>query len=243
MSFMYLKREQMSNNQVNFNLDEESEIEFKLSVKGSTNLPNVKPVMRFVISEMSENGMAVVLPAHPTESGAKVSIPSLKQIFSENKEYVGKLEIIIGNRYFAPTSMNIGFTKSFDVQAEAVIHESNAPYRVESIKTSGEVKSGNKAEVKKDKDVEFKVQTKRKTVVQPPGPINESVEDEEDHSSYNDISDDLLAALEAELKPELKKRSIVVEQPEVVKKPVTPPKKEPAYKTEFKNLLRDALKS
>ena len=112
--------------QVNFNLDEESEIQFKLSIKGSTNLPDVKPVIRFIISENNENGMSVALPAVATSEGAAVTIPPLKKIFSEDKEYTGKLEIIVGNRYFAPIEMNIGFTSPVDIKAESVVLKTSA---------------------------------------------------------------------------------------------------------------------
>lgn len=219
--------------QVKFNLDEEEEIHFKLSVRGSSNLPNVKPVMRFIISENSENGtMAVVLPVRPTDDGVVVSIPQLKEFFSEEKEYIGKLEIIVGNRYFSPTAMSIGFTKSFDIQAEPIIKEHT--YQVDSIETSGRVK---------EKEIEFKVQPKKK----PTEPVKESV-----RSSIDDIPDEVLAALEMELPKPKRTETKIISRPAVVetkkpvaKKPITPApavKKDPSYKAEFMDLIRDALK-
>ena len=221
--------------QVKFNLDEEEEIHFKLSVRGSSNLPNVKPVMRFIISENSENGnMSVVLLARPTDDGVVVSIPQLKEFFSEDREYVGKLEIIVGNRYFSPTAMNIGFTRSFDIQAEPVLKEHTASYQVDEIETSGKVDE--------KKNVEFQVQSKKKPVVK------ESVK-----SSIDDIPDEILAALEMELPAPTKKtepKPVVAEAKKPVK-PATPNtkptvkqpiKKEPAYKAEIMGLFRDALK-
>jgi len=98
---------------VQFSLDEEQEIMFKLSVRGSTSdMSNITPTIRFLISE-KQGSIAVGLPAKPTENGhVVVVIPPLKALFSESKEYVGKLEIIIGRKYFAPTSMNIRFTNT-----------------------------------------------------------------------------------------------------------------------------------
>lgn len=216
--------------QVKFNLDEEEEIHFKLSVKGSSNLPNVKPIMRFIISENSENGnIAIVLPAKPTEEGVVVNIPQLKDFFSEEKEYIGKLEIIVGNRYFSPTAMNIGFTKSFDIQAEPILKEISDTFQVDNIETSSKIK---------DKKPEFQSKKKLEQPV-----LKENKESEK--SSIDEIPDEILAALEMEpiqpvvKKPEIKSniKQSVVEN----KKPIKQLKKEPIYKKELKKIFRDVF--
>jgi hypothetical protein len=106
-----------------FDLNEESEIEFKLSVQGNTNIPNVKPVFRFIISEAdNENSpFSIALPAYSIADGVKIIIPLLKGVLVENKDYVGNLEIILGNRYFSPANLQIGFFSSLEIIAEAVV--------------------------------------------------------------------------------------------------------------------------
>jgi len=177
--------------QLNFNLDKEEEIHFKLPIKESVEFPDVKPVIRFVIMEKTANkSTAIILPASLTEDGVNITVPQLKNIFSENKKYIGKLEIITGNQYSSPITVDVRFTKSLDEQIEPI------------------------------------------------------------KSSIDDIPDEVLAALEIEL-PEIKKepifKPIIVEEnkPFIQRNQQLPTKiktkKEPAYKAEFMNLLREAF--
>jgi hypothetical protein len=50
----------------------------------------------------------------------KVIVPPLKTVFNETSEYIGKLEVIVGDKYFAPTSMDIKFEKAVEVSANPV---------------------------------------------------------------------------------------------------------------------------
>ncbi len=234
--------------QVTFNLDEESEIQFKLSIKGSTNLPNVKPMVRFIISETIDNGVAVVLPARSTDEGVTVSIPPLKEFFQENKDYIGKLEIIVGNRYFAPTAMNIGFTKSFDIQVESVIQESHsAPKKI------------TKKHIQEADDFDDEIKESRSTAG-----IKKVINKDPITTNFDtEIPDDVLESLEREIeedvliKPQIAKKiskekevsiankSKEIKQPiNATKKPVKAAKKDPRdlLKDNLKNLLKEALK-
>lgn len=210
-------------NKVNFNLDDEEEIHFKMTIKGETNLPNVKPLMRFIISENIENGLAVVLPAQPTEEGVMIKIPSLKHVFSENKDYIGKMEIIVGNRYFAPMAMNIGFTKSLDVQFEMVSKTGSPTFHVEQIKTSGKSQTVISPTKKKPNNGNS-VLTENKSVKKE---VNVPETD-----SLDDISDEILNSLETKIIER------VVEKPKKINENKTTIKQ----KEEIKNLLRKALR-
>jgi hypothetical protein len=118
-----------------FKLNEESQMDFKLSIKGSGNLPDGKQIMRFVINEELEDKIGVSLPAHPNENGVSVVIPPLKNIFVANKKYVGKLEIIIGNKYFNPLSMEVQFTEP-EEETEIKVDEVILPEMEEEVEES-----------------------------------------------------------------------------------------------------------
>ena len=103
---------------VKFNLDEDNDIQFKLAIRGSsTGLGNTTPIIRLIVSE-KYGPRAMVFQGRARENGyVGVTIPSLSGIFAENNEYVGKLEIIVGNRYFSPTTIGMEFTRSLQVEA------------------------------------------------------------------------------------------------------------------------------
>ncbi len=109
----------MSN--INLNLDEVNELQFSLSIKGSVNEQETKsPSIRFSIVESSTN-FAFSFPATKIENDmVNISIPEMKNVFKENVEYKGKLEVFVGSRYFNPTTVNIAFKKSLQVEAKIV---------------------------------------------------------------------------------------------------------------------------
>jgi hypothetical protein len=109
----------MSNEAI-FDLEQETFFKIKISMAGSTNLPNVNPIIRFIISEAENKDVAVMLPTFPTDGGVSVKVPILKNIFTEKTKYVGKLEIIFGNRYFSPVSFPINFKKEIQISAEPI---------------------------------------------------------------------------------------------------------------------------
>jgi len=105
-------------NPIVLSLDEDNKIEFGIAVRGTTSNLVGAPSVRFIISE-KRGGMAVVLPAKlsaTSNDSMVVNIPPLKHVFSENQEYVGKIEIIVGDKYFSPTSMDISFTKALEIE-------------------------------------------------------------------------------------------------------------------------------
>jgi hypothetical protein len=176
-----------------FDLNEENLIEFKMSVKGSTNLPNIKPLIRFIISENKADGFAVVLPAQATEEGVSVAIPPLKNVFSHEKDYVGKLEIIIGNRYFSPSSMNIGFSNPIDIEIEPIVKVADPVYKVEATKISGELKTESKITTKA---TNAKFSTSKSA----------TVKDEIEKKFYDDsdLTDEIMEALQLKETPKVK---------------------------------------
>lgn len=115
-----------------FNLEEESAFKMKISLKGETSLPNVKPVARFIISENTKDGIAMMFPATQIDGGIWVQIPPMKNFCSETKDYTGKLEIIVGNRYFSPVSFDVKFIKELEIEAEPIFEGTNIVYDEES---------------------------------------------------------------------------------------------------------------
>ncbi len=113
---------------VKFKIDEENQIRFKLHVQGTTSEPGAtEPEFRFVLSSrnISEAGNSIgyVFPAKKEHDGiVSVTIPVMEgTLIKENKEYIGKMEILIGSRYFTPSTMTIVFEKEFKITAEAIV--------------------------------------------------------------------------------------------------------------------------
>lgn len=105
-------------------LDESNELGFKLTIQGMSTEPNSStPICRFVVMESggSQDTMGYMFPVKKQDDGTViVTIPPMKNIFKENKDYTGKIEILLGSRYFTPATMNIGFEKPVEVTVESV---------------------------------------------------------------------------------------------------------------------------
>lgn len=101
-------------------LNEQSQISFNLSIEGYSTDASLtsKPEIRFALTEGSSD-MGFLLPAKFEEGKVSVDIPS-SGIFKENREYKGKLEVFLGNRYFKPAELAIEFQRPLEVKAEIV---------------------------------------------------------------------------------------------------------------------------
>lgn len=105
---------------LNLNLNEENELAFKISIEGSSSdIGATKPKFRLVIAEHGkEHG--VMYPAETTEDGSVVVRLPSTETFSEEVDYRGKLEVILGNHYFVPTEVDIEFIRPLKVEAVVV---------------------------------------------------------------------------------------------------------------------------
>jgi len=114
----------MSQPKLTLNLNEQNELAFKISIEGSSSdIDATKPNIRFLVREGGkETGW--VYPATPGDDGfVVVNIPN-NGLFSEEKSYKGKLEVILGNHYFVPTEVEMEFIKPLKVEAAVVTNNS-----------------------------------------------------------------------------------------------------------------------
>lgn len=105
-------------------LGEQNELKFMLSIKGSTSDPTAtQPKIRFMVTE-AKTGMSVCFPMERLEEGlVGVTLPALNGVFKENAEYTGQVEVIVGNRYFTPTTVGLVFEKEMEVEAAPILTE------------------------------------------------------------------------------------------------------------------------
>jgi hypothetical protein len=102
------------------NVSEENEIGFKLRIEGSDkDIGSSKPNVRFVVTETS-SGKGWIFSATKTDDGVAINVPVMKGIVTENNKYNGKLEVILGGRYFTPTEVDIEFVEPLKVEAAVV---------------------------------------------------------------------------------------------------------------------------
>lgn len=105
-------------------LDEDNAVKFKLSIQGTVSDPSqTQTNVRFVVSE-NKSGMAFLFPLvrGDEENLFKTTIP-MGNMFSETKEYTGRVEVIVGGRYFNPTTVNIAFERELRVEATPIMSE------------------------------------------------------------------------------------------------------------------------
>lgn len=110
----------MSDAKLTLNLNEQNELAFKISIEGSSSdIQATKPKIRFLVSEAGgEAGW--VYPTRRSDDGfVIVNIPN-SEMFSEDKDYTGKLEVILGNHYFVPTEVDMEFIKPLKIEAAVV---------------------------------------------------------------------------------------------------------------------------
>jgi len=116
----------MDKPKIDLKLDETNNIEFEVSVKGlsSTN-EQVNPITRFCITD-NKSGISYMFPGTKKEDKIiSFIIPETTNIFNESSNYDGKLEVLIGNRYFSPINVDVSFSKTLKVEAIIVNEQKN----------------------------------------------------------------------------------------------------------------------
>jgi hypothetical protein len=106
-------------------LNKPNELKFSLAIEGiSSDSEDSEPTKaRFLITE-SKTGMSVAFPMSLSENGTlAVNVPSLSQVFQEGSDYTGEVEVIVGNRIFNPTTVQLEFRKEIVVTATPVLTE------------------------------------------------------------------------------------------------------------------------
>jgi hypothetical protein len=114
-------------NKITLKMDEANDLNFQFKIQGTSSEPNSgAPQFRFVVTEKDSPGkLGYVFFASSKESDGTitVAIPVLKDAFEEGKRYVGRVEVIIGTRLLVPTTLEIDFIKSLDVEVIPMIPE------------------------------------------------------------------------------------------------------------------------
>lgn len=107
---------------IELRLNEENELSFKMEIQGSTSdASGTKTKYRFTITEFGTDKGWVYPVLKEKNNIVKVNIPALKETFSADKKYFGKLEVIMGNLYFTPTELMVSFKEPLKVKAAAVV--------------------------------------------------------------------------------------------------------------------------
>jgi hypothetical protein len=151
------------------NLSETNTLGFALTIEGtSTDVDSTNPVFRFVLSERNGEKAWLYPMARDEEGDIVVAIPT-ENHFQESKTYQGQVEVVLGNHYFVPTTVDIEFIRPLKVEAVARVknntgadlQEEAKPIRVSSVtaKTKNKVV---KEEIKESKKQPLPVQTPTK---------------------------------------------------------------------------------
>ena len=143
----------MSNNHTpkfQLKLNEENELDFKLSIEGSVSDQDMaKPVFRFVMTENSSD-KGWVFPVRTKYKGSDiftVKIPALNENVQENALYNGRLEVIMGNVLMVPTEVMMEFKRPLGVKAMPI----NVPVTSETVKSKNDSTSSRVLEKKQEK--------------------------------------------------------------------------------------------
>lgn len=116
---------------ISLQLNESNQLKFKINVQGTTTESHAtKPVIRLVLAPKdSPSGMSLMFPVLSTEKDLVVfSIPMLENVIDSDKEYLAKIEVVIGTRIFTPLTFDVTFEKVLKVEA-AVVAEDTATSR------------------------------------------------------------------------------------------------------------------
>lgn len=114
----------MSSPKITLDPNEDNELGFNLSIEGKTSdVDSTKPNIRFVVKEQASN-RAIMFDNIKHENGmAKIVLPSNEAMFTESKDYVGSLEVILGKHYFVATTVNLEFIEPLKVEATVVLNK------------------------------------------------------------------------------------------------------------------------
>lgn len=114
----------MTQPKLTLNLNEQNELAFKITIEGSSDVDSTKPNIRFLVREEGREA-GWIYPTKQADDGFVVVNIQNSEMFSENKTYFGKLEVILGNHYFVPTEVELEFIKPLKVEAVVVTNKSN----------------------------------------------------------------------------------------------------------------------
>lgn len=94
---------------IKMKLNESNDLRFAISMNGGSLNEDEKPVVRFVVIE-NDTGVSFGFPMNLEENGTcSVCIPKLPQVFKEDMEYTGNVEIVVGSEWFNPASIKLVF--------------------------------------------------------------------------------------------------------------------------------------
>jgi hypothetical protein len=132
----------MSESQIELNINEENQISFALNIDGSTTEMNVSPVVRFCLCGDSDMSFSFNMEKDSENDEVFVVIPPMDKFLHdyEDKVYTGKLEVIIGSRYFVPSTFDIVFKKPLKVEVRTV-RKGDAHKMLESSSVEPKVKA------------------------------------------------------------------------------------------------------
>lgn len=112
---------QNNNPKLELNLGEENDIGFSLKIIGSRDLIS-KPKIRFTITE-EKTGRGWIFGAKKNDgsqdnTSVHVVIPDMKTCgVLEGEKYDGKLEVIMGSKFFTPTEVDIEFIEPIKIES------------------------------------------------------------------------------------------------------------------------------
>lgn len=163
---------------ITLKLDESNDLKFKMNIQGSTSEPGAtKPTVRFLLTEKDNpNAMGLVFPVLSSEGDTiTFTIPALSGVVKVGTTYAGKVEVLIGSRFFVPVSMDIVFTKNLTVEVVQVTEEKEQQLDVVDMLSELEEKpaakpiavSGGKKQITLTKSQLEKMIMERKKAVQP----------------------------------------------------------------------------
>lgn len=90
-------------------MNETATIDFNVVISGQSIFAS-KPKINFIITEIN-SGKEWIFPSSKTKNGVTINIPIMKDIVSFTEKYLGELKVVVENRVFYPTRVNVIFYK------------------------------------------------------------------------------------------------------------------------------------
>lgn len=152
-----------NNTKLKAKLGKANELEFLLSIKGTSSDPMaIQPEVRFHLKEQS-GGFGLIFPMERIGGEkVKVSIPGDLPYFNEGRVYTGIVEVNLGNRLFMPTTVDIIFEKELEVVALPIlVKEEEEPQEEEKVELEEVFAHGEKPRALSLLDVAFPEQKKK----------------------------------------------------------------------------------
>lgn len=170
---------------ITLQLNESNHLKFKINVQGTTTEPQAtKPSVRLVISEKDNHAaMGFYFPVMMSENDlVTFLIPKLEHIIDPKKDYMGKIEVILGTRIFVPMTLDVNFENPIKIEAAQVVEAEvvreasdmdvlEILSEVETTIPAGVVKTDKKKQITLTKtQLEELINKRRKGVVNPKVP-------------------------------------------------------------------------